>query len=354
MTVSSTSPDSATQDTTLDVAINGSGFVAGTTATWALAGVPDSNQVKTNSTRYVSSRKLIANITITSNATIGKWDVVVAASGKGGIGTEAFAIKPQTVVSACGGRTEFLDSKASLSWASLADLASSTGVTNDGQGTYDGGTGSVHGLIFYHDAGCARGGNLLFDPDRNAGTPVRKLVFNFPAGNDAGIPSTPIASGPYISFYGLMQLGSDVTWDSAMPTGRDANIEAKYPGSATALEYPSLSGEWPTYQSGTAGNSLIQLTGITGCSRLEYERIRLTRTAGIDGFEQLPGQRAADGSPLGRWRPLRNGAWIIESVDTGTPAGHAAQCWVSGKGGKWVKNGSPMNMPFRVMVTESP
>lgn len=93
MTVTSTSPDSATQDTTLDVVINGSGFVLGTTATWALGGVADSAQVRTNSTRYVSSRKLIANITIKPNATIGKWDVVVAASGKGGIGTEAFTIK---------------------------------------------------------------------------------------------------------------------------------------------------------------------------------------------------------------------------------------------------------------------
>jgi hypothetical protein len=94
MSVASTSPDSATQDTTLDVVINGSGFVSGTTATWALAGVADPAQVKTNSTRYVSSRQLVANLTISPSATVAKWDVVVTAAGKkGGIGSEMFTVK---------------------------------------------------------------------------------------------------------------------------------------------------------------------------------------------------------------------------------------------------------------------
>jgi hypothetical protein len=94
MSVSSATPDSATQDTTLDVVINGSGFVAGTSANWALAGVQDPNQVRTNSTRYVNSRQLIANITISASAAPAKWDIVVTAAGKkGGIGTEAFTVK---------------------------------------------------------------------------------------------------------------------------------------------------------------------------------------------------------------------------------------------------------------------
>ena len=93
MSVSGATPDSATQDTTLDVVINGSGFVAGTAANWALAGVQDPAQVRTNSTRYVNSRQLVANITISASATAAKWDIVVTAAGKkGGIGTEAFAV----------------------------------------------------------------------------------------------------------------------------------------------------------------------------------------------------------------------------------------------------------------------
>jgi len=94
MTVSSATPDSATQDTTLDVVINGSGFVSGTSANWALAGVQDPAQVRTNSTRYVSSRQLVANITISASATAAKWDIAVTAAGKkGGIGTETFTVK---------------------------------------------------------------------------------------------------------------------------------------------------------------------------------------------------------------------------------------------------------------------
>jgi hypothetical protein len=94
MSVSSAVPDSATQDTTISVTINGSGFVPGTIATWAIGGLSDPVQVRTNSTTYVSSRKLIANITISETATVGQWDIIVAASGKkGGIGTEMFEIK---------------------------------------------------------------------------------------------------------------------------------------------------------------------------------------------------------------------------------------------------------------------
>jgi len=94
MSVSGATPDSATQDTTLDVVINGSGFVSGTAANWSLAGVQDPAQVRTNSTRYVNSRQLVANITISASAAAAKWDIVVTAAGKkGGIGTEAFTVK---------------------------------------------------------------------------------------------------------------------------------------------------------------------------------------------------------------------------------------------------------------------
>lgn len=91
--VSSAAPDSASQDTTLDVVIGGSGFVSGAVATWAYAGVADPAQIRTNSTRYVNARQLVANITISAGATVAKWDVTVTAGGKGGIGTELFAVK---------------------------------------------------------------------------------------------------------------------------------------------------------------------------------------------------------------------------------------------------------------------
>jgi len=78
---------------TLDVHIFGSGFDKGSTAQWAIKGVP-SSKVVTNSTSYVSSRELVANITIAADADVAYYDVIVtaASSGKPGIGTEQFEV----------------------------------------------------------------------------------------------------------------------------------------------------------------------------------------------------------------------------------------------------------------------
>lgn len=91
-TVKSTDPDTAKVDTTLDVRVFGSGFDAGSRANWAYQGVV-SAKIVTNSTRFVSSRELVANITIARDANLGKHDVIVTtAAGKGGIGTELFVV----------------------------------------------------------------------------------------------------------------------------------------------------------------------------------------------------------------------------------------------------------------------
>ena len=96
--VASAAPDSGLQNTTIDVVVNGSGFEAGMIATWKLAGVADPLQVRTNSTQYVSSRKLVANITISAEASAADWDIEVMGKGKGGIGTELFEVKISTNV----------------------------------------------------------------------------------------------------------------------------------------------------------------------------------------------------------------------------------------------------------------
>lgn len=93
VSVTATAPDSARQDTTLDVVITGSNFSAGAVAQWAISGVP-SSKVHTNSTRFVSSKRLVANITIAADADTGRYDVIVTlTTGKKGIGTELFAVK---------------------------------------------------------------------------------------------------------------------------------------------------------------------------------------------------------------------------------------------------------------------
>lgn len=95
-TVRSTDPDTGLRNTTLDVRVLGSGFDNGSRATWALAGdtAIATTKVKTNSTRFVSSGELVANITIAADAPLALFDVVVITlAGKKGIGIEKFAVK---------------------------------------------------------------------------------------------------------------------------------------------------------------------------------------------------------------------------------------------------------------------
>ncbi len=93
VSVTSVSPDSGALSTTIDVDVNGNGFSDGMVATWEQQGLPDSTQIKTNSTRFVSSKQLVANITISGTATSGTWDVAVFAKGKTGVGSEAAILK---------------------------------------------------------------------------------------------------------------------------------------------------------------------------------------------------------------------------------------------------------------------
>jgi hypothetical protein len=132
--VSSVSPDSATQDTTLDVIVNGDGFVSGATAAWAFAGVEDSTQVRTNSTKFVTSRKLVANITISAAATVAKWDVVVTAAGKkGGIGSEAFTIKLKPNTDTNSRLNYVISNQVDVSQVSSTPNIQTAGIVGDGR-----------------------------------------------------------------------------------------------------------------------------------------------------------------------------------------------------------------------------
>lgn len=183
----------------------------------------------------------------------------------------------------------------------------------------------------------------MFDPDKNNYSPARKLTVYFPAGNGLGLSTAGIKTGPTVNFGALMQLGSDVTWDPAISVGRDAKIDAKYPGANASLEFPANTATRLGYRIAV---------GIAGCETLEYELTRSTRTGGFGEFQQLIGQRSSfDNSPLGEWSGARTGTWTVQSEDTGTSAGHAAQCYVSRRG-SLVKNGTPMHMPFTVVIAE--
>lgn len=92
--VTAATPNASTRDTTLDVAIAGSGFDNGSSVDFALAGVVEP-KLHVNRTTYRSSSQLVANVTVAANADLAKYDVAVTTSGgKKGIGSELFAVIP--------------------------------------------------------------------------------------------------------------------------------------------------------------------------------------------------------------------------------------------------------------------
>ena len=101
LSVTAASPAGATQESTLDVTITGSGFDRGSRAEWAIDGVVDPAKITTNSTRYVSSKELVANITVAADAPVDNYDVIVTTStGKKGIGTELFTVQKRAASTA--------------------------------------------------------------------------------------------------------------------------------------------------------------------------------------------------------------------------------------------------------------
>jgi alpha-tubulin suppressor-like RCC1 family protein len=99
VSVTSAAPDSTLQDTTLNVHVFGAGFDRGSKAQWAQNGVP-SPDVTTNSTQFVSSTELLANVTVAVTASPGSYDIAVTTShGVKGIGTELFTISSRPVTS---------------------------------------------------------------------------------------------------------------------------------------------------------------------------------------------------------------------------------------------------------------
>ena len=104
LSVKAVDPDSVPQDTTLDIKVSGSGFDASADAAFLLNGQPDP-RVHTNSTRFVSSTALVANVSVAINAVPDQYGVQVAlrSTGKKGIGTELLTVLPMIDLGTFGG-----------------------------------------------------------------------------------------------------------------------------------------------------------------------------------------------------------------------------------------------------------
>lgn len=138
LTVTSTSPAKAPQDTVIDVSVSGSGFTKGASARWSLLG--DTTQVHVVSTTYVNSGTLTVRLRVPSGAPVAKYDVVVyLVDGKKGVGAELFAV-------------ELGDPKATwfvpLNDGTLGLRSDGLYPSSDGYSVYDDGTCGVSAKIF--------------------------------------------------------------------------------------------------------------------------------------------------------------------------------------------------------------
>ena len=91
--VSSAMPNAAKRGTTINVRIFGSNFDRSVTARWGIDSVVTSDVI-VNSTTYVSTTEVVANITVKSDAQLTQYDIIIQStkSGKPGIGTESFEV----------------------------------------------------------------------------------------------------------------------------------------------------------------------------------------------------------------------------------------------------------------------
>jgi hypothetical protein len=92
--VAAADPPLAAQGTlNLNVKVTGKGFKNGAKAKWLVTGTTDPGGVTVNSTTFVNSTELTANITVADTAAIANFDIAVTnADGRGGKGTELFTV----------------------------------------------------------------------------------------------------------------------------------------------------------------------------------------------------------------------------------------------------------------------
>ena len=200
-------PSEAPQEVTLDVEVIGSGFDDGSVVEFLLAGQSTPRMV-VNRSDFVSSKKLIANLTIATDADIDLYDIEVTTKrGKKGIGSEMFLVKDRNTPSDIPVIATFGD-------------APGDGVTSDGGD--DG-----------YDAVILAIGNLMLDARVDVD---RQLCFDF-----AGQPGDPFGGAfcddgylttadpdlegglPAMGIGGAMTTRAQVTWVKQDANGKGYN-----------------------------------------------------------------------------------------------------------------------------------
>jgi uncharacterized membrane protein len=262
-TVASADPAAAPQDTTLDVHVFGSNYDQGSKVDFTRGGVVDP-KLQVNSTTYLSSTELVANVSITVDAAPISYDVMVTKStGKKGIGTEKFAVL-----------------------VPLEVLSAPTGVSHV-RGVSDNGfiTGGIRTT-------CGPGfAPALWDPAGEL-TPLPALP-----GTCGGVASDVNSAGVAVgSAYIGSSFSENVRW---VPSGGSYQVEV-----LPRLPDGSLSGAWAVNEVGwvAASNSSAVWSESTGWQMLQRPN-GATTCLGSIGINNLGGS-AGECSISGKWRAV--------------------------------------------------
>ena len=179
--VSAAEPSYGKQGQTLDVVVYGSGFDETSEAAWEIDGAP-AIRVHTNTTTFVSSSEVVANISIDADADLALYNVAVTSLGgrKKGVGIEQFEVT------------------AAVGFATLGGNSSALGVTDEGKAA--GFSGAAAAYWYAADAPpVALGSGVAWDLDEAAtvvvGITDRPVYWTGSATNWSGPHALPMSKG---------------------------------------------------------------------------------------------------------------------------------------------------------------
>ncbi|MFN2530744.1 MAG: hypothetical protein ABR555_05570 [Pyrinomonadaceae bacterium] len=205
--VTAANPASAEQGTVnLNVRVLGKGFKNGAKTNWFVTGTTDPGGVRVNSTTFVSSTELNANITVPDGATIASYDIqVLNSDGRGGKGTELFAVTAKGNQTSCG--TDITN--LSISIYKYTDATNTTTYNMWPDMTYADGSpvpyvsGETKGRNHQSIDGRFEIGNCSYD--LTLGLSSRYFTWKFPAGS---VAASLVGSSVNSSGFNIDRVGS--------------------------------------------------------------------------------------------------------------------------------------------------
>lgn len=137
ITIASATPNTAAQGATnLNVTIGGNGFGKSSKAKWQVTGTTNPGGVTVNSTTFIDSNTLVANISVSSTAVVSGYDIVVTFAGRTGVGSDMFTITANTSNSSYNASTLTILSNYSVMSDGLGRVSPNLYIDREAVGTF--------------------------------------------------------------------------------------------------------------------------------------------------------------------------------------------------------------------------